>query len=119
MMVALIAMLALSGIPPAAEEPEKLQDYKNTIRWTTASEVDSFGFDVYRATKEDGPFECLNESPIEGAGTTDVPQKYAFVDDTIDPDQEYFYYVESISMSGERERFTPVYRAPPKRKSED
>ena len=103
------------GETPKKEEQE--ESYKNTIRWTTASEVDNFGYDVYRAANEEGPFECLNETPIEGAGTSDVPQSYVYVDDTIDPDQEYFYYVESISMSGERARFTPVYRVPPKRKS--
>ena len=124
----LIATLAFSGAALASDKPgkdspeetpkkEEQESYKNTIRWTTASEVDNFGYDVYRAKKEEGPFECINETPIEGAGTSDVPQSYVYVDDTIDPDQEYFYYVESISMSGERARFTPVYRVPPKRKS--
>ena len=51
---------------------------------------------------------------LQGAGTSDLPSSYVFVDDTIDPDQEYFYYVESISMSGVRERFTPIIRAPAK-----
>ena len=119
MTLALIAVFALPGAPLASDESgkENEEPYKNTIRWKTASEVDNFGYDVYRGKKEEGPFECINESPIEGAGTTDVPQSYVYVDDTIDPDQEYFYYVESISMSGERARFTPVYRVPPKRKS--
>ncbi len=85
--------------------------YKNTIRWTTASEVDSFGFDVFRGEREDGPFERLNAKPIAGAGTSDESHAYAWVDETIDPTKEYFYYVESISIDGVREKFTPVNRA--------
>lgn len=86
----------------------------NTLRWSTASEVDNFGFDVFRATKEEGPFAAVNDEPVPGAGTVDTPSDYVYVDDTIAAGQEYFYYVESISMSGERERLTPVFRAPPK-----
>ncbi|MEE8524339.1 MAG: hypothetical protein V3T72_10445 [Thermoanaerobaculia bacterium] len=100
-----------AGEEPAAEEP---QTYDNTIRWATASEVDNFGFDVFRSESEDGPFEQLNAKVIEGAGTADEPQQYQFVDDTIDPHKTYYYYVESISMSGVRKRFTPVGKAPPK-----
>ena len=103
---------------PAAEKPEASQPEKlsNTLRWTTASEVDNFGFDVYRADQEAGPFARLTQEPIPGAGTTDVPTNYAYVDDTIEPDREYFYYVESIAMDGRREHFTPVVRVGPKRR---
>jgi len=96
---------------PAPEKP------KNTLRWTTASEVDNFGFDVYRGEKPDGPFRLLTERPIAGAGTSDTPNHYTFVDEAIDPQRDYYYYVESISMSGERKRFTPVIRAPAKRRA--
>ncbi|MBP9143214.1 MAG: hypothetical protein KBI44_01905 [Thermoanaerobaculia bacterium] len=85
--------------------------HKNTIRWTTASEVDSFGFDVFRGESAEGPFERLNAKPIAGAGTSDESHSYAWVDDTIDPAKEYYYYVESISIEGVREKFTPVSRA--------
>lgn len=113
-----------SGASASEPDPETAKDeapetYKNTIRWATASEVDNFGFDVYRSESEDGPFERLNAEVIEGAGTTDEPSHYEFVDDTIDPRKAYYYYVESISMSGERELFTPIRRARPKLPAED
>jgi hypothetical protein len=86
----------------------------NTIRWQTATEVENFGFDVYRGDSEEGPFVRLTERPIAGAGTSDVPTRYEFVDDTIEPETAYYYYVESISTGGVRERFTPVFRSKPK-----
>ncbi len=102
---------------PAASPAEKAAepaDHSNKIKWTTASEVDNFGYEVYRSDSADGPFEVLNDEVIEGAGTIDEPTAYEFVDDTIDPHKAYHYYVESISMSGVRERFTPIIRAKPK-----
>jgi hypothetical protein len=105
---------AAAQAPAAEPTPEVAEHYENTVRWSTASEVDNFGYDVYRATSADGPFERLTRDPVPGAGTTDLPQRYSFVDDAIDPHQAYYYYVESISLSGERERFTPVIRAKPK-----
>ncbi len=105
---------------PAVEDEQAAPKKQpvNTIRWTTASEVENFGFDVYRSTSEDGPFERITPDPIPGAGTTDEPQSYVYVDDTIDPSQGYYYYLESISMQGVRERFSPISYAPPKLKSQ-
>ncbi len=98
----------------AAEPPEEPKPHNNTIKWTTASEVDNFGFDIYRGDGPDGPFERINAETIEGAGTVDEPSDYRYVDDTIDPRRTYYYYVEAISMDGRRERFTPVGKAGPK-----
>ena len=106
---------------PAAPEPAAAaeeESYNNTIKWSTASEVDNFGFDVFRGDSPEGPFERLNAETIEGAGTSDEPSDYRYVDDTIDPHRTYYYYVESISMDGVRERFTPVGKAGPKIKPE-
>lgn len=88
----------------------------NTPKWSTASELENFGFDVYRGESEDGPFERLTETPIKGAGTSDEPHSYSYRDDTIDPCKDYWYYVEAISTSGTREKFTPTFRAPAKRR---
>jgi hypothetical protein len=112
---------------PAAEVPEGQcgdqsatpadQRIANTARWTTASEQDNFGFDVYRGDSEAGPFEKLTKEPILGAGTSDETHEYSFRDDSIDPCREYWYYVEGISTSGAHEKFTPTFRAPAKRRA--
>jgi hypothetical protein len=115
--LAATALGCSSHVPPP-ERPEPTDTpgtpYTNTVRWSTASEVDNFGFDVYRSDREEGPFERITASPLLGAVTTDIPQRYEWVDTEIDPSRAYHYYVESISMTGVRERFTPVIRAKPK-----
>jgi hypothetical protein len=112
---------------PAKEIPEgecgeqsKLppdQRIANTVKWTTASEQDSFGFDVFRGDSEKGEFVKLTKEPILGAGTSDETHKYEYRDDAIDPCRGYWYYVESISTSGVREKFTPTFHAQPKRRA--
>jgi len=93
------------------------QRVANTARWSTASEQDSFAFDVFRGDTEKGEFVKLTATPIPGAGTSDETHKYEYRDDTIDPCKEYWYYVESISTSGEHEKFTPTFHASPKRRA--
>lgn len=133
-LVAALALLLAFGCSPAAEnanpaeaapaaDPTPAADTEpvaanttlhNRVRWSTASEVDNFGFDVYRGDSEEGPFTRLTEEPIPGAGTVDEPQQYEWIDTTNDPTRGYYYYVEAISMSNQREPFTPVFFAKPK-----
>lgn len=104
---------------PSAPEVEEPEHRPNTLRWTTASEVDNFGFDVYRGDSEEGPFERMTERPIPGAGTTDLTSEYSWQDMTNDPYKTYYYYVESISLQGVREQFTPIIKAKPKLPAEE
>jgi hypothetical protein len=107
---------------PTTKAPSETADDEppvNTLKWTTASEVDNFGFDIYRSVAEDGPFEKITDEPLAGAGTTDEPQSYVFVDSEIDPTRDYYYYIESISLGGVREKFSPVIRSPAKRPAAD
>jgi hypothetical protein len=99
-------MTAASTDASAPTEPVK----PVTLRWTTASEFERYGYHVYRARSTDGPFERLTIESLPAAGTTDVPQQYTFEDPNVEADQAYYYYVESVSTSNARERFTPVRR---------
>lgn len=86
----------------------------NEIRWTTQSEDVVYGYDIYRSENEAGPFIRLNPETINGAGTTDMPSAYYYADRDIKASKVYWYYIESIDMSGERIRLTPVYASKPK-----
>ena len=54
-------------------------------------------------------------SASTSSDTSSVRQKR--YDDTIDPCKEYWYYVESVSTKGSREKFTPTFHAPAKRRA--
>jgi hypothetical protein len=101
--------------PPKDDSESAEEPLVNRLKWTTATEVDNFGFDVYRSDTEEGPFERITKQPIPGAGTVDEPQNYVFEDTEIDPAQDYYYYVESIAMDGTREVFSPIIKAKAKK----
>lgn len=111
-LVVVLAVPALAQSPAATPAPAATPNpLNNTIKWSTASEVDNFGYDVFRGDKEEGPFTRLNSKIIAGAGTVDEPRHYQYVDESIQAGKEYWYYVESVSLSGVREKFTPVFKS--------
>lgn len=112
-------LLIFQGALRAQDVDDKTATLSNTIKWSTASEVANFGFDVYRSDQRDGAYQKINADVIRGAGTSDTPQHYVYVDDQIEPGKVYFYYVMSIAMDGTRQQFTPVVEAPPKGLAED
>lgn len=81
-----------------------------TLKWSTASEVDNYGFTVFRADEEKGPFKVLNDRPIAGGGNSDVPRDYRYEDLDVEVGRTYFYYLESISTQGVKEKFSPVLK---------
>jgi len=106
---ALAALLVSVAGGAGASDPAPLS---NTVRWSTASEVDIFGFDVYRnGCGEDEEFSRLTEDPILATGTSDSTTTYEWADTTIEAAHPYCYYIERIRLDGRRDRFTPVIRA--------
>ena len=103
----LIAGLFFFSLAPAEESKDKF----NRVKWATGSELNNFGFDVFRGDDEEGPFIKVNSNTIPGAGSSDIPNRYEFIDDSIEEGKAYWYYVESISMKGHREKFTPTFQA--------
>jgi len=87
---------------------------ENVVKWTTASEQDAFGFDIFRGDAESGPFTKLTATPVLGAGTTDETNVYKYSDKAIERDRTYWYYIELISTSGGREKITPAWASTPK-----
>ena len=85
----------------------------NTLRWKT-NDVSNYGYDIYRADSETGPFVKINAEPVPGTLRPGKVQVFEYEDATIQPGKEYWYYVESISLTGERLKFTPTLKAPAK-----
>jgi hypothetical protein len=95
---------AVAPVAPASPSPRP----KLTLSWSTASEVDNYGFLVLRGDQEAGPFKVMTPKLIPGAGTSDVPNQYHWEDVEVVPGQIYYYYLESVSLQGVKEKFSPV-----------
>jgi Concanavalin A-like lectin/glucanases superfamily/FlgD Ig-like domain len=82
----------------------------STLSWTTQSEGSNLGWNVYRAESEEFfDSSVQNEDIIEGAGTSTEPTDYDFIDPyPVVAGNDYWFWLESISFSGESEVFGPV-----------
>src|SRR5438552_15830682 len=83
---------------------------KVTLKWSTASEVDNYGFNIMRGDDEKGPFKAINEKIIPGPGNSDTPKEYLFEDFGVVKGKTYHYYIESVSTTGVHEKFSPTLK---------
>jgi hypothetical protein len=112
---------AESPVPPAVPtpapastvQPRAAQALFNTLTWKT-DDVSNFGYDIYRAESESGPFVKVNERLVPGTLKPGKVQTFQYEDHAIDPGKDYWYYVECVTLQGERVKFTPVLKAPAK-----
>ncbi len=82
------------------------QDYI-LVSWTTESEIDNAGFNLYRSQEENGEYTKINENLIPAQGNATSGAEYSFADY---PEQTatYFYKLEDISLTGETHFHGPV-----------
>ncbi len=74
-----------------------------TLNWTTASELNNQGFNVYRRLQsQENNWAQMNESMIEGQGNTSTETNYTFVDAQVVSGETYVYKLESVSLNGLR-----------------
>jgi hypothetical protein len=79
------------------------------VSWETASEVDTLGFNLYRATKVDGPRVLVNEDLIASQvppGST-FGAAYTYKDAPAKPGVLY-YWLEVMNVQGQTELHGPV-----------
>ena len=87
-------------------------DRKIILEWTTASEIDNAGFNVYRAKSEYGEYVKINSSLIPAQGTSTSGATYQYVDSGVKNRTTYYYKLEDIDLSGKSTFHGPVSAVP-------
>lgn len=83
------------------------------IEWETETEVNTAGFNLYRATSRDGDFSKLNERLIPSEGGPSSGASYDYVDRDVEPGQRYFYQLEDVELDNSAQRHEIIeYEAP-------
>jgi hypothetical protein len=79
-----------------------------TVQWSTASELNTAGFNLYRAESDQGPYTRLNTDLIPASPDPLVGGSYVFTDTNVVAGQTYFYQLEDIETSGAANRHDAI-----------
>lgn len=90
---------------------------KVILKWTTASEVDNAGFNIYRSEDFNGEFVKINEALIPAKGSSTRGASYFFIDEDITKENTYCYKLEDVDLSGKATLHGPVCITPGSGKS--
>ncbi|MFZ6030357.1 MAG: hypothetical protein ACOYYS_21825 [Chloroflexota bacterium] len=78
------------------------------VEWSTASELDTVGFNVYRSEVPDNAGQRVNEQLIPAVADSLTGGEYQFVDTTVVPGRTYYYWLEDVDASGNVNRNGPI-----------
>ena len=98
-------LLALFSMSLSACNPA---DSRVIVEWTTASEVNTSGFNLYRSEQADGPYVKINEQLIPGSTDPLVGGKYRYEDATVTSGRTYYYQLEEVELDGASARHGPI-----------
>ncbi|MGC9398605.1 MAG: hypothetical protein ACP5HM_05655 [Anaerolineae bacterium] len=79
-----------------------------TITWETASEVDTAGFHLYRATPPDPSFERITSTPIPAQGDPLTGAEYRYQDKNVRWGARYRYQLEEVTLSGSTQKYPEI-----------
>lgn len=104
--VIIIVFLLAVGIGGALlirSQPDLLNSLTRTdlvIRWTTESELDTVGFNLYRSDTADGEFVKINEELIPPAPDPFIGGEHTFIDENVIRGRTYYYQLETVTRHG-------------------
>lgn len=78
------------------------------IDWTTASEIDTIGFNLYRSEQIDQGFIRVNTEIIPASQEPLTGGEYTYQDTDVVPGKVYYYLLEDIAMNGQVARNSPI-----------
>ena len=78
------------------------------VEWSTASELDTAGFNLYRGVLLDQIDLKINPSLISSAEDPLQGGSYRFIDKQVVPGTKYYYLVEEVDQFGKINRFGPI-----------
>jgi hypothetical protein len=73
---------------------------KAIVLWSTASEIDNVGFNIYRAESRDGEYVKINGSLIPAEGSSTQGAAYEFIDSNVQNRKTYYYKLQDVDIEG-------------------
>ncbi len=78
------------------------------VEWTTESEVNHAGFNLYRSENPDGPYVKLNDTLIRASLDPIAGGSYVYTDTTATAGLTYYYKLEDVELDGGTTMHGPI-----------
>jgi hypothetical protein len=82
------------------------------LQWTTFSEINNQGFEIWQSIDNDQNFQLLSSyqynPELVGAGNSSSTHQYGYLDREIQDGHTYYYQLWDVSFGGERVSHAPV-----------
>ena len=70
------------------------------VEWTTETEVETAGFNLYRSESPAGPYVKVNPALIPGASDPLLGGRYVYTDTNVIAGRTYYYKLEDVELDG-------------------
>lgn len=105
----LIWMVILAGLSVLILGIIQLMNPLVEVSWSTATEVDTYGYNLLRSNQADGPFDFqVNQEVIEATGQPVSGSDYSFIDRDVKSGMTYYYLLEEVQLDGTIDHFGPI-----------
>jgi hypothetical protein len=85
---------------------------KVTLFWSTESEIDNEGFNIYRTVEGSSEKVKINPTLIPPQGSATSGAKYTYVDSNVKNHTTYLYWLEDVDVNGVSTEHGPVQATP-------
>jgi len=108
--LSIVLVVLLTWAEPAlAQQPVSTSERGMVIvEWSTESEVNLAGFNIYRSGSPDGPYVKLNDTLIPAAPDPIAGGNYSYTDATAEPGVTYYYQLEDVELDGKATMHGPI-----------
>ena len=107
------ALLVSCGVPQVQQVVPTPAPGVVIVEWTTESEFNLAGFNVYRSGDPAGSFLRLNDALIPASDDPVVRGSYTYTDTTAIAGVTYYYKLEDVELDGSSTMHGPIELAAP------
>lgn len=81
---------------------------KVLVKWSTASELNTAGYNLQRSESPDGPFIKINTTLIPASSNALTGSDYSYEDQDAQSGKTYYYRLEEVELDGSLGYFGPI-----------
>jgi hypothetical protein len=101
-------LMAIGAVVLGITSVNSLYSTSVEIEWSTASELDTVGFNILRAETKDGVYTRVNADLIAASSDPLMGGNYTYADQGVKPGRTYYYLLEDVDGSGQTSRNGPL-----------